>query len=831
MLKRTLHFALALLFVVTAMLAMVPTDVAMAATVHKLAAFTLEADYNSYLSPGETFDFTLTLTNKDREGEDNPKLTITSMSLNKGAVISVEDDDDRYSIIPDENEDDDDRYSIIPDENVVGPGQRVRILDAYSLQFVGNQGNNKFAITIYYEFEDGRRGETTVDYTISVADDESYEANPYKPSLQASVAENASVTAGQYSGLNITLKNISGAATAKNITFTPVYETGSPFIHVTVNGTSIREIRPRGVDVIKLSVNTDKFVKPGYYPFKFQLTFTNAWGQDFTSEHTLYINVVNNKQDARLIVRTSSADNVTAEAGKSFSVPVYVVNAGNYFAKDITITVKGLSQDTFMLSSGSSRFSFDQISGGSHQKFTLNLLAAKGLKTASYPLSFKVEYTTESGEKVSEEQEIWIPVTGSGDAVNALEILNVGTSMSTVTPSDIFDVSVTIKNNGNTQTEQIKVSADGTDALLPVTQNLFIVSKLGPNESRTLNFRFQPSPDAKRGSVPIVIKVESVDGSGNNAMISQAVSVFVDAEGGESDPNKNVPKIIVESYAYEPRQVKAGEQFTLHMSFQNTHSSKTIRNIKGSFNVEEKSNETGNVFTPVDSSNTFFIDEIRPKGTYDWTLNLYTIPDAQSKTYTVILSFAYEDEQGNPYTEQEIIGIPVYQPSRFEMSEFMLPSEAYMGDPIYLNFSIYNMGKTDLYNVKMYVEGDFAADPMSTYFGNFTPGYSEWCEINLIPMQPGMGKGKIVVEYETTSGELMTYEKEFALNVLEAPSFDPGFPVDGGFPMEPGMEEGESGGFIGSVWFFVIIGVVVVGVVVTVILVVRKRRKNKEIEF
>ena len=816
MLKRTLHFTLALIFVMTAMLALLPADVAMATTVHKRGDLSFEADYDNYLSPGENFDFTLTLANGENE-----KITIQSIYLNKGAAILVNDNgnDDPYNV------------DIEKIENYeVGPNEEKTILSKQTMQFVGNKYNNTFSLTIHYN-RGGTQSSTTLEYSIDVKEDDTFETDPYTPILQASVAENASVTAGQYSALNITLKNISGAATAKNITFTPVYEDGSPFIHVTVNGTSIKEIRPRAVDVIKLSVNTDKFAKPGYYPFKFKLTFTNAWGQDFTSEHTLYINVVNNKQDARLIVRTSSADHVSAEAGKSFSVPVYVVNAGNYLAKDITITVKGLSQDTFMLNSGSSRITFDRINGGSNQKFTLNLLAAKGLKTASYPLAFKVEYTTESGEKISEDQEIWIPVTGSGDTVNALEILNVGTSKATVTPSDIFDVSATIKNTGNTQIDQVKVSADGTDALLPVTQNLFIVSKLGPNESRTLNFKFQPSPDAKRGSVPIVIKVEALDGSGNNATISQAVSVFVDADGGESDPNKNVPKIIVESYTYEPKQVKAGEQFTLYMTFRNTHGSKTIRNIKGSFNVEEKSNETGNVFTPVNCSNTFYIDEIRPRDTYDWTLNLYTIPDALSKTYTVNISFEYEDEQGNPYTAQEIIGIPVYQPSRFEVSEISIPSEVYMGDSVYINFSLYNMGKTDLYNVKMSVQGDFAADPMSTYFGNFTPGYSEWCEINLIPMQPGMGKGKIVVEYETTSGELMTYEKEFALNVLEAPSFDPGFPVDGGFPMEPGMEEGESGGFIGSVWFFVIIGVVVVGVVVTVILVVRKRRKNKEIEF
>lgn len=812
MLKRILNFTLVFIFVLTAMLSLLPPNVAMAAQ-----DFELDAKYSKTLSIGDVFEFTLTLKNTTTD----KKITIDSLTVS-GAAISAENDDGK---------------NIKADVSEVEAGATETILNKHDMQFVGNKNNKTFIITINYQLDGVDATPYPAKFEINVADDdedESFDSTPRTPSLEASVAENATVTAGQYTGLNITLKNISATTYAKNITFAPIYESGSPFIHVkTISGMPIKEIRTKGMEVLKLSINTDKFAKPGFYPFKFKMTFTNPWGDEFSSEHTVYINVANVNQDARLTVRTSSADNVSAVAGKSFSVPVYVMNTGNFYAKDITITVKGLSQDTFMLNSGASRITFDRINGGSYQKFSLNLIAAQGLKTASYPLSFHVDYTTESGEKISEDQEIWIPVTGSGDSVNALEILDLKTSMATVTASDIFDVSVTVKNTGTVNAEQIKVSADGTDALLPVTQNLFIVSKLAPGESRTLNFKFQPSPDAKRGSVPIVIKVESADGSGNNAAISQAVSVFVDADSSSSsDPNKNVPKIIVESYSYEPQQVKAGEQFTLFMSFRNTHSSKTIRNIKGSFNVEEKSNETGNVFTPVDCSNTFFIDEIRPRDTYDWTLNLYTIPDAQSKTYTVNIAFEYEDERGNPYTAQEIIGIPVYQPSRFEISDIYLPSEAYIGEPVYINFSLYNMGKTDLYNVKMtFQSDDFTADPMSSYFGNFTSGYQEYCELNLIPMNPGLGKGKILVEYETTSGEHMSYEKEFSLNVVEMPSMDPGFPVDGGFP-DPGMEAGEEGGsFFGSVWFFVIIGVVVAGVVVAIIIVARKRKKNKELEF
>jgi hypothetical protein len=100
-------------------------------------------------------------------------------------------------------------------------------------------------------------------------------------------------------------------------------------------------------------------------------------------------------------------------------------------------------------------------------------------------------------------------------------------------------------------------------------------------------------------------------------------------------------------------------------------------------------------------------------------------------------------------------------------------------------------------------------------------------------MAIGQSKGKIVFQYETASGEVQEVVKEISMNVVEMmmPP-DQGFPVDGnGKPMDPGMEQPQKSGFIGSVWFFVIIGVVVIGVVVAIILIRRKRKKDKEFDF
>ena len=216
--------------------------------------------------------------------------------------------------------------------------------------------------------------------------------------------------AGQYTGVKLTLENLNQTATAMDVTLVHIIDDDSPFTHAKPQfDMPIKSLRAGDPLEVTLSINTNKFAKPGLYPFYFRLHYFNGWRDQYSREYMVHIRVENDLQDTSLTVRTSAADNVSAVAGRSFTLPIYVMNTGDFYARDILVTVEGLSQDTFILSSGTNRVNFDQVNGGSYKKFDLNLTAAQGLKTASYPLAFKVEYTTEAGEKISEKQEIWIP--------------------------------------------------------------------------------------------------------------------------------------------------------------------------------------------------------------------------------------------------------------------------------------------------------------------------------------------------------------------------------------------------------------------------------------
>lgn len=658
------------------------------------------------------------------------------------------------------------------------------------------------------------------------------DSNQYNPNIVASTKDDIQLVAGKTSNIVITLKNISTNASARNILLSPVYSKDSPF--VTVKPVTEMPIKYLGsfnaTTELELAVEVDKFAANGIYPLNFVLSYSNATNESVASTtHTVYIKVANFQTNCKLILQPVGS--ISATAGGNFDLPLTVKNDGNYSANDVRINITGLSQETFTLVSGTGRFDYYKLLGNETRNLTYSLRASSSLKGGSYPVRFSLEYTDEKGEVINEEQEIWIPIAGSGSAGTILEVTDIKSTKTTVKPGETFDVVVNVKNSGTFDSGQIKVSADGTATLLPVSQNLHIIQSLKKGESKNITFSFQPQPQATRGGVPITIRVEPVDGTDGIA-ISQAISVFVESDTTDgSEPGKNIPKIIIKSYSSDPTLVSAGENFNLKMEFLNTHTTRVVRNIKGSFSVTESSSETGNVFTPVGSSNTFYIDKINPQGTSDWDVTLYTIPDAKSKTYTISISFEYEDDLGTQHTATELIGIPVYQPSRFEVSEISLPGETFMGQPVYVGFEMYNLGKTDIYNVKLSIDGDFDAQPKSNYFGNFESGRVEYFELNLIPTMVGQANGRIVFQYENASGEVQEVVKEISMNVMEMympPEGD--FPVDG-FPMEPGMEESGKG-FFSSIWFYIILGVVVVaGVTVTIILVKRKRKKDKEFEF
>jgi hypothetical protein len=208
----------------------------------------------------------------------------------------------------------------------------------------------------------------------------------------------------------------------------------------------------------------------------------------------------------------------------------------------------------------------------------------------------------------------------------------------------------------------------------------------------------------------------------------------------------------------------------------------TVRNIKIYFTVPDGGeNSSGSVFTPVNSSNTIFVDEIGPKAQAVRTLEFYTIPDAKPKTYSLTANFEYQDDVGAEYKATEIIGVPVSQQVNLETSDLQLPPQSFVGQPLPVSLQFYNTGKATISNLMFKLEGNFDVENASYYVGTFEVGASDYFEATATPTTPGPQSGKIVISFDDPSGEHIEISKEVAFEAQEMmmPEMPPGMEAPG----------------------------------------------------
>ena len=137
------------------------------------------------------------------------------------------------------------------------------------------------------------------------------------------------------------------------------------------------------------------------------------------------------------------------------------------------------------------------------------------------------------------------------------------------------------------------------------------------------------------------------------------------------------------------------------------------------------------------------------------------------------------------------------------------------------------------------IEGNFDTSNSSSYYSNFTPGYSDYYEASFIPMEAGMQSGTIIITFEDDAGERIEETVEFQVNVDEEFIQDYGdmSGMDTGVmrPMTPDAEQSifqKILGYFKNPWVIGgSAGGVLIIIVVIILLVRRARKQRRSLEF
>lgn len=310
----------------------------------------------------------------------------------------------------------------------------------------------------------------------------------------------------------------------------------------------------------------------------------------------------------------------------------------------------------------------------------------------------------------------------------------------------------------------------------------------------------------------------------------KAESGYIGGNGNEDKVAKS--RIIVTGYETDTDKVFSGDTFNLTIHVQNTSSDTTVTNVLFNINAGTETTGSGNTsetitpFLPTSGSNSVYMEKISPKEVTDINIEMSAKAGLSQKSYVLELNMTYDSGMQFDLTDKASISIPVYQESKFDTSNpEVTPSSVNVGAQSDVMFSIYNTGKTTLYNVQVQFHADSIENNMA-FIGNLASGATGNVDVMITGVSPTMDDGTINVDisYEDEAGNVTVVPKTITLFVNDDSSLYMDDMMGGGMRL-PEEEESENSKV--PVRLIIVI-IVILAVVGLVIFFVRRGKKKRE---
>ena len=339
-----------------------------------------------------------------------------------------------------------------------------------------------------------------------------------------------------------------------------------------------------------------------------------------------------------------------------------------------------------------------------------------------------------------------------------------------------------------------------------------------------ITWNFRTRKDVTSGYKKIAFNVQYTNSAGEqvNTTLNTYVKA-VGAPGSGTGDTTSTPRLIVTGFDTDPEQVRAGDNFTLTVHMKNTAKRTAVSNVEFTLKAATEGKDADAVyeaFLPVAGSSTIYVESIPAGGTTDLVIDMKAKADLAQKPYVLNIDMKYEDEKLKEFTASSSVSIPVYQEARYEISEpEVMPSSIDVGSESNVMFSIYNTGKTTLYNVSVRFEGDSVSGG-EAFVGNIQSGGTGNVDTMLTGVAPTTDDGiiKAIISFEDNETNKTEVEKELTLYVSE--------PVYDDMDMNDyDMSDDTKSGF--PIWAKLLLVLVVIAAVVAAVIIVKKKKKAR----
>ncbi len=354
---------------------------------------------------------------------------------------------------------------------------------------------------------------------------------------------------------------------------------------------------------------------------------------------------------------------------------------------------------------------------------------------------------------------------------------------------------------------------------------------------REFTFHFTAREDVMSGFYPLKFRVWYTK-SGIRCEEPAEVTVYVRTVGrpgsgtigGSGEESSGAkPRIIVTGFETNPSQVYAGDTFMLNIHVKNTSKELAVTNLlfdlQAAVEGEDKTN-TYVAFLPTSGSSSVYMDKISPDTDAVIEIEMTAKADLAQKPYVLEVNMKYDAGSMFDLTDTASVSIPINQESRFDISTpEVVPDSITVGSQSNVMFSIYNTGKTTLYNVQVKMYAD-SVEETTAFVGNLASGATGNVDVMVTGAAATMDDGTINVDisYEDNAGNVTTETRSVILYVTEE-NFEEFVSDD--FMMDMGEGEVQAGPGKGRIIAIVVISLLAAaGVGAFVVVKIRKKKKE-----
>lgn len=400
---------------------------------------------------------------------------------------------------------------------------------------------------------------------------------------------------------------------------------------------------------------------------------------------------------------------------------------------------------------------------------------------------------------------VYVPVKNSSGGT----LTNVSCSLPVSTDVTVFPFENPDETKTSLDAKAYQVADIGTHALVAWNGDSLDAAE---HAYFKLDVTFGSGANAGYYSVPFTIKYDG--GTSTVNLVVYCRGVDTGGSGSSSGSSyKSKPKVIVEAYEFVQSPIYAGDTVQLRMVVANTSNREAVTNLQLDYTCE-----SGAVIPAPGGSSSIYLGTIDKNGVRALTVNLQIAPDAEAKSQVLAVTLSYEGTKNrSDFEEKASVNVPILQKARVRINDPVVYDDPWVGSTVSMGVTLYNLGKSPLYNCMVDVTGEGFTLEEGYFGGNVASGSTMNADLSIIPTVGGDLSANVRVTYEDVYGNQTEQLLPLTMFVNEDT------PMDSPLPDE-GETTPEKTGMSWIVW--ALIGAVVVAGLIVLFIRLKKKRER-----